>query len=198
MRNIRAVLWSALALVAMAAVWVSGPSKSPFAAARERALDTIIADFELTDHRGMVRTEEDFRGRWMLIFFGFTQCPDICPIGLATIAQVMDDLGAQAGAVQPIFISIDPERDTPNVMAEYVPRFGPGIIGLVGTPEQIKVTAKNFKIYYQETAEASALDGYKMSHTSSFLLFNPNGEFVRTYEYNQEPDQIVSELLGRI
>ena len=98
------------------------------------------AAFELTDHQGIVRNEEDFIGRWMLIFFGFANCPDICPTTLAEVAAVMEGLGEEAQKLQPIFISIDPERDTPKALADFVPRFDAGILGLTGTPEQIDAT----------------------------------------------------------
>ena len=134
----------------------------------------------------------------MLVFFGFANCPDVCPMGLATIAQVMDELGTQGSAVQPLFITVDPERDTPSALANYVPQFGQGILGLSGPPDQIERTAETFKIYYQKIEEASATDGYTMGHTSSFLLFDPEGEFVRIYEYDEEPGLIVADLRERI
>ncbi|WP_299566729.1 SCO family protein [uncultured Sulfitobacter sp.] len=172
--------------------------QGPVAARLAPEGEGFSADFELTDHNGMVQTEEDFRGRWMLVFFGFTNCPDVCPMGLATIAQVMDDLGSQSAGVQPLFITVDPERDTPSVLAEYIPQFGPGILGLSGSSEQIERTAKSFNIYYQKVDDASAPENYSVGHTSSFLLFDPQGEFVRIYEYDQDPARIVSDLRDRI
>lgn len=152
--ELRIVLWSAVAVITR-----PDPDAARFA-----------ADFTLTDHTGMVRTEEDFRGRWMLFLFGFANCADICPMGLATIAQVMDDLEARGDAVQPPFITVDPERDTPDALADYVPQFGPGILGLSGSPEQIERTAETLRIYYRKLEQASAPDGYTMGHTSSFLV----------------------------
>ena len=95
------------------------------------------ADFELTDHQGTVRSEEDFAGQWLLVLYGFTSCPDVCPKTLAEVAMVMDSLGDRAQQVQSLFISIDPERDTPAALAEFVPLFGADVIGLTGTPEQV-------------------------------------------------------------
>jgi len=145
-----------------------------------------------------VQTDEDFRGRWMLVFFGFTNCPDVCPTGLATIAQVMEDLGPHANRVQPLFITVDPERDTLAVLAEYVPQFGEDILGLSGSPEQIAKTAETFKIYFQRIEETSAPDGYTMGHTSSMLLFDPEGEFSQIFEFDANPEDIVADLKGRI
>jgi len=200
MRKVRIALWSAAVVAAAvsATLWMTERNQGPVAARVDPGAKNFAADFELTDNTGMVQSDEDFRGRWMLVFFGFTNCPDVCPLGLASIAQVMDDLGAKGAAVQPLFITVDPERDTPGVLADYVPQFGSGILGLSGSTEQIERTAKTFKIYYQKIEETSSPDGYTMGHTSSFLLFDPQGEFVRIYEYDQDPAVIVSDLLERI
>lgn len=200
MKKVRASLWIAVALAATGFAALSMMERGQEVATMrvDPQAARFAADFELTDHNGMMQADEDFRGRWMLVFFGFTNCPDVCPMGLATIAQVMDDLGSKSEAVQPLFITIDPERDTPGVLATYVPQFGSGILGLSGTPDQIERTAKTFKIYYQKIEEAASPDGYTMGHTSAFLLFDPQGDFVRLYEYNQEPAVILSDLQKRI
>ena len=200
MKKVRIVLWSAVVVAAAvsATLWMTERNQVPVAARVDPEAESFTADFELTDHTGMVQTDEDFRGRWMLVFFGFANCPDVCPMGLATIAQVMDELGTQNSAVQPLFITVDPERDTPSALANYVPQFGQGILGLSGPPDQIERTAETFKIYYQKIEEASAPDGYTMGHTSSFLLFDPESEFVRIYEYDEEPGLIVTDLRERI
>lgn len=156
------------------------------------------AAFELTDHDGVIRTERDFAGRWMLIFFGFANCPDVCPTTLAEVAAVMEGLGPDAARVQPIFISIDPERDTPQALAEFVPRFHPSIIGLTGTPEQIAATAETFPIYYERIEEASAPDGYTMGHTSHLFLFDPQGGFVASWAYGTPAEEILADLRQRI
>src|SRR5690606_14422773 len=131
------------------------------------------AAFELTDHTGIVRTEEDFSGRWMLVFFGFANCPDVCPTTLSEVAVVMKGLGKDAARVQPLFISVDPERDTPSALADFVPQFNAGIIGLTGTPEQIDRTADSFRIFYERIEEAQAPDGYTLGHSSQRFLFDP-------------------------
>lgn len=156
------------------------------------------ASFELTDHRGVVRSERDFAGRWMLIFFGFANCPDVCPTTLAEVAAVMEGLGNDTAKVQPIFISIDPERDTPQALADFVPRFDAGIIGLTGTPEQIAATAETFPIYYERIAEASAPDGYTMGHTSHLFLFDPQGGFAHSWAYGTPAEEILAGLSERI
>ncbi len=158
----------------------------------------FFARFELTDHQGMIRTEEDFAGRWMLVFFGFANCPDVCPTTLAEVAAVMDGLGEEAAKVQPIFISIDPERDTPMALAEFVPLFDAGIIGLTGTSDQIAETAETFPIYFKRIEEASAPDGYTMGHTSHLFLFDTQAGFADSWPYGTPAEEILVDLRKRI
>lgn len=124
----------------------------PNSAAAAASQSSIKSDFELVDHTGKPVTDEDYRGKWLLVFFGFTNCPDICPTALNEIAVVMDNLGKRAAKVQPLFITVDPEQDTPERMAEFVSAFDPRITGLTGTLEQIKASAKSFKVYFAKEA----------------------------------------------
>ena len=156
------------------------------------------ADFELTDHQGTVRTDDDFAGQRLLVFFGFTNCPDICPMTLAEIAAVMDGLGENASRIQPLFITIDPERDTPEALADFVPRFDAGIIGLTGTPEQIGQTADSFHIYYDKIEEAAAPDGYTMGHSSQLFLFDQSGGYAASWQYGTPAEEILTDLRERI
>ncbi|MDD9908518.1 MAG: SCO family protein [Ahrensia sp.] len=156
------------------------------------------ATFKLTDHRGEVRTEKDFAGRWMLVFFGFTNCPDVCPTTLAEVAAVLEGLGKQSVKVQPIFVSVDPERDTPAILADYVLRFNSEIIGLTGTPEQIAETGKTFPIYYERIEEAAAIDGYTMGHTSHLFLFDTKAGLADSWAYGTPAEEILADLKKRI
>ena len=156
------------------------------------------AVFELTDHQGMIQTESDFSGRWMLVFFGFTNCPDVCPTTLSEVAVVMDGLGSAADKVQPIFMTIDPERDTPGILAEYVPLFDAGILGLTGTPEQIAETSTTFPIFFERIEEAAAPDGYTMGHTSHLFLFDPEAGFADSWPYGTPAEEILADLKARI
>jgi len=158
----------------------------------------FFADFELTDHRGMVQTEEDFKGRWMLVFFGFTNCPDVCPTTLSEVAAVMEGLGDEAALVQPVFITIDPERDTPTVLAGYVPLFDAGIIGLTGTPKQIAATSDTFPIFFERIEEATAPGGYTMGHTSHLFLFDTQAGFADSWPYGTPAEEILADLRERI
>lgn len=158
----------------------------------------FVAEFELTDHQGMVRTEKDFAGRWMLVFFGFTNCPDVCPTTLSEVAAVMEGLGDEAAKVQPIFITIDPERDTPTALAEYVPLFDAGIIGLTGTAEQIAETSETFPIFYERIEEAAVPGGYTMAHTSHLFLFDTQAGFADSWSYGTPAEEILADLKERL
>ncbi|MGZ2260118.1 SCO family protein [Roseobacter sp. A03A-229] len=183
------------ALLAFAAFQFFEPSTDTDANASDPA---FYADFELTDHRGMVQTDEYFAGRWMLVFFGFANCPDVCPTTLAEVAAVMKDLGTDAEKIQPIFISIDPERDTPDALAEFVPLFNAGIIGLTGTTEQIAETSETFPIFFERIEEAAAPDGYTMGHTSHLFLFDPQAGFADSWAYGTPAEEILADLRERL
>ena len=129
----------------------------------------------LNDHNGQARTLKDFAGKVVVAFFGFTQCPDVCPTALAELAQVMEKLGDDADRVQVVLITVDPERDTPEILKQYVTTFDPRFLGLTGTPKQIKTTAASFKAYY---AKVPTEDGknYTMDHTAAFYLFDGKGD----------------------
>ena len=197
LKLLRKSLWilvviGGVALVALKS-WVNDAAVTP-----EQQEAAFRADFELTDQTGAVQTDEDFAGRWLLVFFGFANCPDICPTTLAEVAAVMDGLGSDAAEVQPLFISIDPERDTPESLAEYVPAFSPTIIGLTGTPEQIERTSRKFYIFYEKIEEASAPDGYTMGHSSQLFLFSPQAEFVTSWSYGTPAEEVLADLKKRI
>lgn len=158
----------------------------------------ITPSFSLVSHRGERVSGEDYGGKWLLMFFGFTHCPDVCPTTLAELAAVMQRLGSNADAVQPLFVSIDPGRDTVDEMAEYVTQFHPSIVGLTGTDEEIAAATENFRVFYERTPDAAAPDGYTMSHTSAVYLVSPEGEFVVPYTYGTSVEEIVDDLTQRI
>ena len=158
----------------------------------------FFAKFELTDHRGMIQTEKDFAGRWMLIFFGFTNCPEVCPTTLSEVAAVMAGLGEAAEQVQPIFITIDRERDNPMVLARYVAQFDAGIIGLTGTAAQMAAISQRFPIFFERNEDATAPGGYGMSHTSNLFLFDPQAGYVTSWPYGTSADDILADLRKRI
>lgn len=132
-------------------------------------------DFQLTDHTGKPRTLADFRGKVVVMFFGFTQCPDVCPTTMSEMAGVMQQLGPRAEQVQVLFVTVDPERDTQQLLAEYVPAFDPRFIGLVGTPAQTAAVAKEFKIFYAKVP-GSAPGSYSVDHTAASYIFDKQGK----------------------
>ena len=196
--GLQKVLWVLAGAAAFVFIWLLLWSDYRADLARAENEPPFLADFELTDHRGIVQTDEDFAGRWMLVFFGFTNCPDVCPTTLSEVAAVMEGLGDEAAKVQPIFITIDPERDTPMALAEYVPLFDAGIIGLTGTPEQIAATSETFPIFFERIEEATAPDGYTMGHTSHLFLFDTQAGFADSWPYGTPAEEILADLRERI
>ncbi|MEZ5933105.1 MAG: SCO family protein [Alphaproteobacteria bacterium] len=158
----------------------------------------IKSDFELVDQTGSPIADEDFKGSWQLVFFGFTYCPDICPTTLDTVSAVMEALGSDADSVAPLFITVDPERDTPDVMADYVANFDSRIIGLTGSPEQIKAAAQAFRVYYNKAENTDAPDDYSMDHSAFLYLMGPNGEYVSHFSHNDDVEKIVAGIREKI
>ena len=153
--------------------------------------------FTLSDDEGRLRTSTEFRGKFLLVFFGFTNCPDVCPTTLSEVAQVMDDLGADSEKVQPLFISIDPERDRRLGLAAYTAAFHPAILGLAGTEAETQAAADSFKIYYERENDATSPDGYTMAHMPGLFLIGPNGEWLRQFPYGTPAADILSDLQNR-
>lgn len=156
---------------------LSGPGKLHF-----HGVDITGADFryELPDTNGRMRTNADFKGKVTVVFFGYTQCPDVCPTTMAELSQVRKLLGADGSRVQGVFITIDPERDTPEMLQAYVSAFDPNIVALRGTPEQTAAAAKSFKVFYGKSA-GKAPGSYTMDHTAGSYVFDTQGR-VRIFE----------------
>ena len=154
--------------------------------------------FKLVDQHGNTVTDKDFRGRYMLVFFGFTHCPDICPAELQVISAALAALGPKAEKVVPIFITLDPERDTPEVMGDYVKNFGTNFVGLSGSPEAIAEAAKAYRVAYQQF-EYKGKDGnygYSIDHSALLYLMGPDGQYVSHFSYGT-PAKKMSETLQR-
>ena len=131
-------------------------------------------DLRLTDHNGQPRSLQDFRGKVAVVFFGFTQCPDVCPTTLAELAEAKKLLGADGDKLQGIFVTVDPERDTPEVLKAYMANFDPSFVALRGTPEQLAATAKDFKLYYKKV-EGKTAGAYTMDHGAASYVYDPQG-----------------------
>lgn len=154
----------------------------------------IGGPFTLTDQNGKKVTDKDFRGRHMLVFFGFTNCPDICPAGLQLIAAALDKLGPKAEKVTPIFVSVDPERDTPEKLATYVKNFDDRIVGLSGTPEEVAAIARAYRVFYEKTPNEKSPSEYGMNHTSIIYLMGPDGTYVAHFTPVTTVEQMVEKL----
>jgi protein SCO1 len=174
---------------ALAACSAGGPSFQ----ASDITGSSFGRDFELKDPQGNTRRLADFKGKAVVIFFGYTQCPDVCPTTLAALAEAMKRLGSEADRVQVLFVTIDPERDTPQLLAQYVPAFDPRFLGLYGDAEATARTAKEFKVIYQKVAGATP-GSYTMDHSAGTYVFDPQGR-LRLYVTNgQGADVFVHDL----
>jgi protein SCO1/2 len=155
----------------------------------------IGGPFSLVGTGGKPVTDRDFRGRYMLIFFGFTHCPDICPAELQVIAQALEQLGDKAKTVVPIFITLDPERDTPEAMANYVKSFGPNFVGLTGSPEAIAAAAKAYRVAYSKVENKESAGDYSVDHSALVYLMDPEGRYVTHFSYGLSADQMAEKLV---
>jgi protein SCO1/2 len=149
--------------------------------------------FSLTDHTGKPRTLADYKGKVAIVFFGYTQCPDVCPTTMAEMASVMQKLGPQADQVQVLFITLDPERDTPELLASYVPAFDKRFVGLYGTPEQTAKTAKDFKVFYSKVP-GTAPGSYTIDHMAGSYVFDRDGRLRLFIRHGGSADAIVHDV----
>ena len=152
--------------------------------------------FDLTDHHGQPRTLADFRGKAVVVFFGFTQCPDVCPTTLSEMAQAMVALGARADQVQVLFITLDPERDTRELLAQYVPAFDQRFLGLFGDAQATTRVAREFKVFFQKVP-GSTPGSYTLDHTAGSYVFDPEGRLRLFIKHGQGPAALVGDL-GRL
>lgn len=154
----------------------------------------IGGPFALTDHTGRRVTEKDFAGRYLLVFFGFTHCPDVCPAGLQVMAAALDQLGPKAEGVVPLFITVDPGRDTPETMKAYVSAFHPRLIGLTGTEADIKAAAKAYRVYFKRVDDPQSPINYSMDHSAFIYLMDRSGAYVTHFRHSASPDEIAERI----
>ncbi len=150
-------------------------------------------DFRLTDHRGQVRTLADFRGKVVVMFFGYTQCPDVCPTTMMEMTAVLQQLGADAQRVQMLFVTVDPERDTRELLSHYVPAFHPSFIGLYGDLETTARTAKAFRVFYQKQPGPTPTS-YTVDHTAGSYVFDPQGRVRLFARYGDGGANLAADL----
>lgn len=155
---------------------------------------TVGGPFTLAASDGTTVSDATYRGKWLLVFFGYTFCPNICPTTLLEVADALRRLGPDASELQPLFISIDPDRDTPDVMAAYTRSFDLRIVGLTGTAAQIASVAKEYGAYYAPHRTGSGVDDYVMDHGTYLYLMDPNGQFVRGFDADTQGAVIADKL----
>ena len=154
-------------------------------------------ELSLPDQDGRPRTLAEFKGKVLVLFFGYTQCPEVCPTTMSELAQVKKSLGPQGDAVQGIFVSLDPERDTPEILKKYLANFDPSFIALRGTPEQTQAVAKEFKVFYAKVPGKTA-GSYTLDHTAASFVFDKQGR-VRVFErYGADPQDVAADLKALI
>jgi len=158
---------------------------------------SIGGPFRLVDQDQMVRTEKDFAGKYMLVFFGYTYCPDVCPTTLAVMADALGKIGPMADKVRPIFITVDPKRDTPEKIKSYLSSFGPRFIGLTGNTGDIAAVAKEYRVYYREHPAENGAE-YTVDHSGVVYLMDPNGMFIANYSLETSPDTLAADLIKRM
>jgi protein SCO1/2 len=175
-------------LVAFALV-VSTPSGAPSAV-------TIGGPFTLSTADGLVVTDQTYRGKWLLVYFGYTFCPNSCPTTLFEVATALQELGVAAAQVQPLFVTVDPQRDTPKLLQQFTQSFDPRIVGLTGTAQQIAAAAHEYGAYYARHATGPGDNDYVLDHSTYLYVMDPRGKFVRAFESDISADRIADVLRG--
>ena len=190
----RRLLAAALAAIALAGCErLTGKSGAPAFHSTDITGAEFARKLDLPDADGKMRSLADWKGKAVVVFFGYTQCPDFCPTTLAQLAAIRKSLGAEGDRVQVVFVSVDPERDTPAVLKAYVSNFGPGVVGLRGTPEQVAEVAKEFKVFYAKVPGA-APGSYTVDHSAASYVFDPEGH-VRLYvQYGADSKAVAADL----
>ncbi len=190
-------------IVVGAAGWLMWPDKTVEPSAAE-LMDVVMwskepigGPFALVDHNGQSRTDRDFRGKLLLIFFGFTYCSDICPIELQAIATALDRLGPMGEAVQPLFITVDPEKDTPEHLKAYVGLFHPRLIGLTGDPKQVRKVAGAYKVYFAKT-EPSKRTNPEIDHSGFIFLVDASGKYLSFFPPGTSADLIAEVIRPKL
>ena len=193
---VRAIALVALLLSIASIVLVYTPwGRSLWTGSVEVGTAGIGGPFQLTDQNGKPRTDADFRGQYLLVFFGYSNCPDTCPTTLQTLSQALDKLGPAAAHVTPIFVTIDPERDTVAALKDYAQNFHPRLVTLTGSADQIAAVAKEYRVYY---AKAGDGPNYSMDHTALIYLMGPDGRYLANFPPQISADEIVKDLRQRL
>ena len=188
----RRVFLSALVVMLATALVACNPDKPSF-----KAIDITGADyargFTLSDHNGQTRSLSDFKGHVVVVFFGYTQCPDVCPTSMTELAEVKRLLGAQGDKLQGVFVTVDPARDTPEMLKAYMANFDPSFIAFIPTPEQLAVVAKDFKVYYKKV-DGKTPTSYTMDHSAGSYVFDTQGNLRLFSRYGSGPQALAEDI----
>jgi len=186
----------AAAVVIGVMMWEGGHIQRRQGQVVEGSASDIGGPFTLTDQYGRTRSDKEFRGRYMMVYFGYTNCPDVCPTTLSVMADALDKMEGAAKQVVPIFITVDPARDTPSVMQQYLSSFGPEFIGLTGSADAIAKVEKEYHVY--EKAEAPKNGAYTVDHSNAIYLMGPDGKFVTSYTETMGPEKLAAAIMKRM
>jgi protein SCO1/2 len=187
-----AVLLGGLVIMSAGILLALAHRDTPRGAAGTLLASAIGGSFRLVDQNGKTVTDADLKGKWSLVYFGYTHCPDACPTALNDIAIALDQLGPKREAVRSVFITVDPERDTPEVLKDYVTSFDAQILALSGSPEEIARAAKAYRVYYAKHPEPGG--DYSMDHSSVIYVMDPEGRFTASFTHQSTPEEIAERL----
>jgi protein SCO1/2 len=187
-----AVVLGGFAILGGGAFLAQSLQQTPRGAAGTLLASAIGGPFRLVDQDGKTVTDADLKGKWSLIYFGYTHCPDACPTALNDISIALDELGPKRAEVRPVFITVDPERDTPAVLKSYVTAFDAPILALTGTPQEIAQAAKGYRVYYAKHPEEGG--DYSMDHSSVIYVMDPRGRFTASFTHENSPEEIAERL----
>nr|WP_315473838.1 SCO family protein [uncultured Rhodoferax sp.] len=189
---LKSIAACALSMGAMAVLTACSEQKPSFASVDVTGAN-YAKDFELTDHNGQLRHLTDFKGKVVVMFFGFTQCPDVCPTSMAELAEVKQLLGKDGDRLQGLFVTVDPERDTPEVLKAYMGNFDPSFLALSTTPEKLAALAKDYKVYYKKV-EGKTPTSYTMDHSAGSYIYDPQGNLRLFTRYGSGAKVLASDI----
>ena len=181
------------ALISIAGLLVACSENKPGFSSVDLTGADYAKNFQLPDQSGQVRSLKEFQGKVVVLFFGYTQCPDVCPTTMTELAQVKKSLGTDADKLQVVFVTVDPERDTPDVLKAYMANFDPTFIALRGTPEQLAATAKDFKVYYKKTGGKTPTS-YSMDHSAASYVYDTKGQLRLYTRYGSGAQALASDI----
>lgn len=196
-KSLRLILWLVVGLVVVA--WGVGYIYQKM---QQNKVDALNVTFDLVDHEGHKKTEKDYADNHMLVYFGFAHCPDFCPTTLQKMAVILQTMGLEGRVIRPLFVTLDPDRDTPEILKSYLAMFGQNITGLTGDPKEIEKLAQAFKIYFAqikgEKMDESHAEDYTLDHSTFMFWVTPGWEVKQIFQYDETPEGISKTLLDAV